>query len=127
MFCFLFMQLKCLCWLVRTDVRHSRDCPICKCVNVYLYKIQFQERGHIAINRSPGNTSSDRFLCDVCMAPEGERCEIICSRRLNGGRCWPSIHAGIITVQIFLNFLPGFFYRVYNKKMCDYEGKKTFF
>ncbi len=97
MFCFLFTQLKCLCWLVRTDVRHSRDCPICKCSKVYSYKFQFKEKASMAINRLPGNTLSDRFICDVCMAPELDRCEIICTKRINGGRCWPTIHKGKYT------------------------------
>ncbi len=88
------MQLKCFCWLVRTNVRHSRDCPFCKCNSVYSYKFQFKQKGEIAVERSPGNTITDKFICDVCIAPDREKCEIICIKRIDGGRCWPTIHEG---------------------------------
>ncbi len=81
---------------MRIDVRHSRDCPLCKCSNIYLYKFQLQEKADIAVYRSPGNTSSDKFFCEVCLAPDGQRCQIICTKRIDGGRCWPTLHKGKI-------------------------------
>lgn len=98
---------------MRRDVRHSRDCPFCKCLNVYLYKFQLKEKANIAINRAPGNTTTDRFLCDICMAPESDRCQVICTKRVSGGRCWPSIHKGNYPIPIYLIL------RTQNLKLCN--------
>ncbi len=98
LFCHLFLNLCCLCWLWRGTVRYERDCLICKCFHVLEYKYFRRENGFLAENNFPGNYLGDIFLCEVCLAPEPNQCRVFCKQ--NDGRCWPTIHKGMHLVKI---------------------------
>ncbi len=95
LFCFLFVQMSCYCWLLKSDVRYVRDCILCKCCKIYQYKFKNAKEGELASIVLLGNNRSDHlFICDVCLASNEEKCQILCSRRNGKGRCWPTFHQG---------------------------------
>ncbi len=89
--------MSCFCWTLRSDVRYLRDCLICKCSQIYNYKFAGARQGALAPMVISGNKRAEHmFFCDVCLAPEPEKCTMICKKRQNRGRCWPTFHAGIL-------------------------------